>query len=205
MAEDWVRARGPARGPAQLSVSWGGRPGTLYVADPGRHALAMEGEPVQFDPGPGRRHSLAGLWRALDLFAVTSAGELGAVLGASGLDLRRSGYARSFRSEDGVALVVGARGEGEPGLPQVHFSRAPLRPVVVQLSPWTPVRMGDPGPEGWPAWFDFGDAGVLRVFGPPRPSPAPPAWADRLPSRSPRDPHVLPLPAWKAGTQGVPP
>jgi hypothetical protein len=203
--ERWVRSRGAAAGPVELAVAWGERQGVLYVAGPGRHALALDGHPTQFDPGPGEPHPLAHLWRAADLFAVTSASELEAILEASGLDLRRAGYARSLRSDDGVALTVGARGEGEPSLPQVHFSRSPLRPSMVRLSAWAELGVGGLGPHGWPEWFDLGETGLLRVVAPPRPSPWPPPWAARSLAPLPQAPDLLAPPGWRRNFGGVPP
>ncbi|MDW7711276.1 MAG: hypothetical protein SCH98_12465 [Deferrisomatales bacterium] len=173
----WVGARGRVPGPVLLPVAWGERHGVLYAGGPGGHALALDGEPPRHDPGPGVSSPLAPLWRALDLFATASAADLSDVLEAAGVDLGRSGYARSSRSDDGVAFTLGARGETEPTAPQVHFARAPLRALTVRLPGHSELHVGEPGPGGWPTWFALGDEGTLRVLGPPRASTSPPPWA----------------------------
>ncbi len=197
--ERWVKARGALRGAVSVPVRWGDRPGTAYAAGPGRHALALEGEAVRFDPGPGQDDPLAPFWRALDLLCVPSARELGAALEAAGIDLLRSGYARAPRSGDGVALTVGARGEGESALPQLHFARSPLRLLAVRLPGSGETRLGDPGPQGWPAWFDLGETGRLEVVGAPVPAPTAPPWAVRPPA--PGGPES-PLPDWRRAFEG---
>lgn len=199
--ERWVQARGKTVGPVELSVRWGEQEGSLYAAGPGRHALHLGSREVHFDAGPGlpAAGALAALWRALDLFAPGSAQGLGASLEAAGIDLRRSGYARSARSQDGVALTLGAKGEGESALAQVHFARAPLWPLAVRLSGGEEARVGDPGPRGWPGWFDVAGLGRLEVVGPPRAAPTAPAWAVR---RSESGGGPTTLPDWRRAFEG---
>lgn len=199
--ERWIQARGKTVGPVELPVRWGEREGSLYAAGPGRHALLLGESQVHLDAGPGLPESdpLAPLWRALDLFAPGPVQSLGASLDAAGVDLRRSGYARSARSQDGVALTLGAKGEGEPALPQVHLARTPLWPVAVRVSGGDEVRLGEPGPRGWPGWFDLPGWGRLEVVGPPRSAPTAPAWAVRR-AEPGGGPTILP--DWRRAFEG---
>lgn len=199
--ERWVHARGTTVGPVELAVRWGEQVGSLYVAGPGRHALLLGGREVHLDAGPGLPASgpLAALWRALDLFTPGSAQALGESLEMASVDLRRSGYARTARSRDGVALTLGAKGEGESALAQVHFARVPLWPLVVRFSGGEEARVGEPGPGGWPGWFDLPGLGRLEVVGPPRAAPTAPAWAVR---RSEPGGGPMILPDWRGAFEG---
>ncbi|MEW6488580.1 MAG: hypothetical protein AB1578_11805 [Thermodesulfobacteriota bacterium] len=199
--ERWVQARGTTVGPVELPVRWGEQEGSLYAAGPGRHALLLGGREVHLDAGPGlpAPGPLAALWRALDLFMPGPAQGLGASLEMAGVDLRRSGYARSARSQDGVALTLGAKGEGESALAQVHFARVPLWPLAVRFSGGEEVRLGEPGPRGWPGWFDLPGSGRIEVVGPPRESPTAPAWAAR---RSEPGGGPTTLPDWRRAFEG---
>lgn len=189
-----MKAGTAARRPVQLPVRWGGREGWLYAAGPGAGALSVPGEAAALDAGPGAGGASAALWRAVDLFSVDDAGELRASLEASGIDLSRDGYARTDRSEDGVAHTLGARGEGEGGLPQVIFARRPLWPLELRLRGGDRVEVGPPGPSGWPAWLETADGTRLEFTGPPAPAPAPPPWARRPAAAAPPGEG---LPEWR--------
>ncbi len=175
--------------PVAVPVVLDGRVGRLLVSAPGRHALELDGEAVASDRGPGIDDGWTALWRAVDVVAVRPSDRLAAALAAAGVDLARSGYARTARSADGVAHTLGARGEGEPELPQVWFARDPLWPVSVRVGGRV-VTVGPPGPGGWPAWFDLPDGRRLDVVGPAVP------WAG--PSVPALPPPYSPLPGnWR--------
>lgn len=178
--------RPASTGMTALPVRLGGATGELVVATPGRHALLLAGWSPRRDPGLGTDDSLAGLWRALDLF-VLPPDELASLLETTGVDTDRAGYARSGQSGDGVALTLGARGEGEPDLPQVWFSRTPLWPVRVAPLGREGVAIGPPGPEGWPSWFLIGGGRLLEVVGSPRVLDHLPGWVYDRPARTPEN------------------
>jgi len=197
----WVETRGPVRGPVTLPVRWGDRAGTLYVGGVGRSALALDGELPQSDPGPASHHPLAALWLVLDLFTAPTVEDLAATVTQAGLDLGRSGYARAPASGDGVAITVGARGEGEPDLPQVHFARQPVWPVLARAG-GQEVQIGGAGPQGWPLWLSFGEGRRLEITGPPSPAPSAPPWAVRGLTPEPAAPL---LPDWRRAFEGARP
>lgn len=197
----WVAARGPARGPSTLPIRWGDRLGTLYVGGAGSNALVLDGEYPQRDPGPAAPHPLAALWLALDLFTAPTVESLTGDLTEAGVDLGRSGYARTAISRDGVGFTVGARGEGEPDLPQVHFAREPVWPVRARVGDQV-VEIGGMRPDGWPLWIEFEDGSYLEFGGPARPSLAPPSWALVPPTPAPPSPQ---LPDWRRAFEGVRP
>jgi hypothetical protein len=170
--------------PALLPVRWQGRDGQLYLDPAGDHALAVEAPPPAVAAVPGRGGSKA-LWRSLDLLLAPDEAGAAAVLGAVGVDLTRAGYARDACSSDGVAHTLGARGEGEAGLPQVWFGRTPLRPCRLRLGA-DEVEIGGPGAGGWPGWFRLADGALLEVAGVPVPALSRPAWA--APSPAPLHP-----------------
>jgi hypothetical protein len=197
----WVEVRKSGRVAVTLPVRWGDRSGTLYAGGPGRSALLLEGETAQADPGPGLASPLAALWLALDLFTAPTGGDLANVLREAGVDLGRSGYARAHQSRDGVGITLGARGEGEPDLPQVHFGREPLWPVRVHIDGQT-VQLGEVGSDGWPLWLAFGDGSRLEITGPVRPTPIVPPWALHAPAPEAASPA---LPDWRKAFEGVRP
>jgi len=187
--------------PVTLPVRWGERSGTLYVAGSGASALSLDGERPRTDPGPVSTHSLASLWLALDLFTEPTPEGLAEILTEAGLDLGRSGYARVPLSRDGVGITVGARGEGEAELPQVHFAREPLWPVLVRVDGRS-VQVGPARADGWPRWIAFGDGSRLELIGPAAPAPSPPAWSLDVPEPEPVAPAI---PEWRGAFEGARP
>jgi len=160
--ERWQRSRPPGGValPLELPVEAAGSPARLRVTRTGADLVGPAASPV------GRSVAVAAA-----LFAADGVEGWAAVLEAAGVDTSRAGYARDACSGDGVVLTLGARGEGEPEMPQVWFSRSPLRPCRVILSPADRVEIGPPGADGWPAWFEGGDGLLLIVTGPPEPVP----------------------------------
>jgi hypothetical protein len=136
-------------------------------------------------------------WHAVDLFWARTADELAAALERAGIDLRRGGYARTNRSTDGVALTLGARGEGEVDLPQIWFAREPLWPTRVFFPASGEAAVGPPGPDGWPSWLLVGDETLIEIVGIPFSAPSPPPWArpisdaHRPRTASPGDSHPI--------------
>ena len=160
--ERWERSR-PSGGvalPLELPVEVAGSPARLRVTRTGAKLAGPAAPPVP--------RSVA---VAAALFAADGPEGWAALLSASGVDTSRAGYARDACSLDGVVLTLGARGEGEPEMPQVWFARSPLRPCRVILSPDDRVEIGPPGAGGWPAWFQTGDGLLLVVTGSPEPVP----------------------------------
>ncbi|GAB4271142.1 MULTISPECIES: hypothetical protein [Deferrisoma] len=169
LLERWGReapAHRPAL-PAEVACGWAGGEIALVVG-PGGELEGREGSlPPEFPRSAGIAFLL---FSDLDPFAWRDA------LHRAGVDPVRTGYARCDASADGVCFTLGARGEGEPELPQVWFSREPFRPVLVRLSATDEVRVGPPEADGWPAELVPPDAEApIRRLAPPRPAPDRPA------------------------------
>ncbi len=148
--------------PLEISVRWDGTPLRLILhSDGSLRPVSPE------SPDPGIPPS-AGL--ALLLFSGGDVVSWRSVLEGRKLDLVRSGYARCPGSEDEVCHTLGARGEGEPDLPQVWFTRRPLRPWRVALGPEDRVVVGPPGPAGWPQWLEGPDGRRLEILARPEPT-----------------------------------
>jgi len=138
---------------------------------------------------------------AHDLFTAPTAESLAEILVEAGVDLGRSGYTRSPLSHDGVGITIGARGESEPDLPQVHFAREPIWPVVARRGGQT-IEIGGFRPDGWPLWIVLGDGGHLEITGPAQSSPSAPPWA--IGGLAP-EPFSPVLPDWRRAFEGVRP
>ncbi|RMG89706.1 MAG: hypothetical protein D6708_09540 [Candidatus Dadabacteria bacterium] len=162
LLERWAREAPDGRPalPAEAMCGWGGGEFLLVVGPHGD----LRGE---VPPGFPRSAGLAFLlFSDLDPVAWRDA------LLRAGVDTARTGYARCDASADGVCFTLGARGEGEPELPQVWFSRDPFRPVLVRLSATDAVRVGPPAADGWPAELAPPEPGApIRRSGAPTPAP----------------------------------
>ncbi|TAL18051.1 hypothetical protein EPN96_03255 [bacterium] len=153
-------------GPARFRVLFDSKPGILEISTPGSHYFLPErGDPLK-DPGIGGGGGLQALWRALDFFSRTSAETLEENAANAGVDLSRRGLARLDRAGDKVAVVIGARGEGEPGLSQLWFDRDFWRLRKVVMGDGSSAEVKGYSENGWPKTIST-PAGDLEILGPP--------------------------------------
>jgi hypothetical protein len=162
-------------GPARFRALLDSKPGTLEISTPGSHYFLPDGgEPLK-DPGIDGGGGQQALWRALDFFSRTSAETLEENSASAGVDLSRRGLARLDRAGDKVAVVIGARGEGEPDLPQLWFDRDFWRLRKVVMGDGSNAEVKSYSENGWPKVISS-PAGELELLGlPEKPGSSKPA------------------------------
>lgn len=166
---DWIKKKGKIQTPLEIPILWNYKSGKLYVSTPGKHAIIFSDGTILSDSMTAE-DPLAALWRAADLFAAAKKEDLDASLAAAGINIEKSGYARTDRSSDGVGHTVGAKGEGDNWAPQILFSRDPFWLCLVRIPGAPPVEIGPVGPYGWPDWFLLGHDNLIQLKGAPAPA-----------------------------------
>jgi len=166
---NWIKKKGEIQTPLEIPILWNYKSGKLYVSTPGKHAIIFNDGTILSDSMTAE-DPLAALWRAADLFAANRKEDLDASLAAAGINIEKSGYARTDRSSDGVGHTVGAKGEGDSRTAQILFSRDPFWPCLVRIPGAPPVEIGPLGPYGWPDWFLLGHDNLIQLTGEPAPA-----------------------------------
>lgn len=177
-----------------LKIAWNGRPGTIAVGRPGKHAIVFDdGErladpglpapppeeeaapgvisgPAAPNPAPQVSDPLFAFWRMLDFYSPARPEDFVELLAISGVDVNRRGLVRMDREGEKLAYTIGAMGESEPGRSQLWIEKDTGRPVLLALGDRSFVTAGPPGPGGAPQWFKInGDWAKLTIIVPDAP------------------------------------
>lgn len=152
-----------------LRITLDDRPGRLFVATPGSHAIILDDGTKLADPGldallnaeegaatrAKAKDSLLALWRFLDYYSPSRPEDLTELMVPCMIDLNRRGLVRLDDTGDRVGISIGAFGESEADFPQAWIDRETYRLVRLTLPDQTSVSVVEFGSEGVPARLDL--------------------------------------------------